>query len=60
MLNFDPTRKCGKCGGQAERRYVFDRDLIERDCSSCGYSWFEVPVDKNNESNIDEGQVLLG
>jgi Zn ribbon nucleic-acid-binding protein len=60
MLNYNPSRNCSKCGGQAERRYDQNRDLIERKCASCGYSWHETPIDKNHESNIDEGQVLLG
>ena len=58
MLEFKPSRTCCKCGGQAERKYINERDLIERKCVSCEYTWFETTIDK--ESNFNEGNVLLG
>ena len=42
-MKYDKKRKCPKCGGEADTRYVVD--LLKRMCVECGYGWTELPLD---------------
>jgi hypothetical protein len=59
--------RCAKCGFDVHpggflpppsRRYVPDRDVIERTCLRCGYQWDEPPEDASIVPGaIDEVRV---
>jgi len=60
VIKHDMSRKCSKCGAGAGIKYLPERDLIERKCSNCGNIWMEAPIDRNDENNNSEGNVILG
>lgn len=46
-------KRCVKCGSaQAHMHYDKVMDLLKYVCSSCGYTWTERPLDRDEEVEV--------
>ncbi len=60
MKLYNINNKCKKCGGGASTTFSKPKGIILRVCATCGYSWYEIPLDEVVDDNESQNLLVEG